>query len=94
MTDPSHEDLDRASDAGLDLPPMFYVTFGRNDGISEWWDLYFVEAEEAYRWARHELHLRRHRVGQWVARIDEVHWDRDEGTFCGTDEPIATVEMS
>jgi isocitrate dehydrogenase kinase/phosphatase len=57
------------------VPTLFAVVFCRDDGAHEWWDLYFLEVAEARRWAQRELRLRRRRVGQWTAEINQLGWN-------------------
>lgn len=75
-------------------PTMFCVVFTRDDDLHEWWDLYFLDIEEARRWAEQELRLRRRRVGRWIAEIDEVRWDEVVARFRPTSCPSTRVETS
>ena len=82
------------SDENSTPPPMYFVTFERHDGVHEWWGLYFLELEEADRWARYELHQRRHRVGRWIAQIDVMRWIDEASDWRDVGGgPVARLEL-
>ena len=75
------------------LPPLLETVFIREDGFAEWWGVYALALDEARRWARHELHLRRRRKGGWRAEIIDGWVDQATGVRHGTGQVVDTLYL-
>jgi hypothetical protein len=71
---------------------QYVVDFIDPRGEVTWWQLFFIEIEEATRWTEWELDRVADGEAGWIGRVDRGHW-RDR-TFVLDVEELVTVGPS
>jgi hypothetical protein len=75
---------------------QYIVDFTSPSGASAWWEVLFISASEATRWARWELERTADGEAGWTAEVSQGHWEHTQkkARFVVDVEGLATVGPS